>query len=413
MGIPLALTKTPAFCPSPTASTTLTKTRKKGERKGDKESLLALLTGALAPFETPPKNLPLWRGTLILKTSGSMGEPKSVLLPAKRLFLAALSALPLLQMDGDSRALLTLPPQRIGGLMSILRTLVAGGTLLLSSPKTAHDDLETFSASHASMVLPQLVALFEDQRHLPHLRSLLLGGSSFPESLLFSVSKAYPKTRFTLGYGTSETLAFAYHTTYQYPNRTAAALPLRAIGLSSEGEVLVGGILSAGYLKEGAYQALPKDSAGFFKSGDKGTIDESGQIHIEGRLDRLFKSGGHKIIPQSLERQLKEYLPSPFCHCFLCILPKSDPKWGALPTLIMDIGETARRDTSFEALLSALKGFNETQASFTKIRRFVHYHDLVALMPSLPPRLFGKIPFHALVRLLDGEGASAALKHIH
>ena len=69
------------------------------------------------------------------------------------------------------------------------------------------------------------------------------------------------------------------------------------------GEITIAGpTLFRGYYKQSP--TLPLDSAGCFRTGDTGFIDEAGRLVYTGRLDRLIKSGGVNISPVEIEERL-------------------------------------------------------------------------------------------------------------
>jgi long-chain acyl-CoA synthetase len=86
------------------------------------------------------------------------------------------------------------------------------------------------------------------------------------------------------------------------------ALPGVSVRIAEDGEILVqGGNVCDGYFKD------PKGTAallqdGWMHSGDLGTLDDDGYLHITGRKkDLIITAAGQNIAPQEIEMDLKEH----------------------------------------------------------------------------------------------------------
>lgn len=73
---------------------------------------------------------------------------------------------------------------------------------------------------------------------------------------------------------------------------------------SGQGEILLrGSVVSPGYWQLPEENAAAYTADGWFKTGDKGFLDEKGRLHITGRLKRLFKTdGGKYVAPEKIEK---------------------------------------------------------------------------------------------------------------
>lgn len=60
--------------------------------------------------------------------------------------------------------------------------------------------------------------------------------------------------------------------------------------------------LMTGYATEKGFLPLPAD--GFHDTGDVGYIDADARLHLTGRLADMIKSGGYKVAPEEVEREL-------------------------------------------------------------------------------------------------------------
>src|SRR5690606_16223729 len=77
-----------------------------------------------------------------------------------------------------------------------------------------------------------------------------------------------------------------------------------------------------GYL--GAAPAV--DRAGWFDTGDRGFIDESGDLHVLGRDDDIIITGGENVHPGEIEDALTAH-PA---IAAACVFGVPDAAWGQL-----------------------------------------------------------------------------------
>ncbi|HMJ16088.1 MAG TPA: p-hydroxycinnamoyl-CoA synthetase, partial [Polyangiaceae bacterium] len=71
------------------------------------------------------------------------------------------------------------------------------------------------------------------------------------------------------------------------------------------GEIAVKGpTLMLGYLRVAAEETF--DEEGFFRTGDGGFVDDAGQLHWQGRLNDIIKTGGANVSPLEIDTVLCE-----------------------------------------------------------------------------------------------------------
>jgi O-succinylbenzoic acid--CoA ligase len=176
--------------------------------------------------------------------------------------------------------------------------------------ETLAESLERYEPSHVSLVAAQLCRLMDElpegREDLP-LRAILLGGGPLPLRLLEEARKqdwpvvpTYGLTEMTSQVATSDINGSA-------PTRDAVGklLPYRELSLAEDGEILVrGNTCCLGYwTPDGLVE--PFDEAGWFATGDLGRLDEDGTLHVHGRKDNMFVSGGENIQPEEIEQVLR------------------------------------------------------------------------------------------------------------
>ena len=180
------------------------------------------------------------------------------------------------------------------------------------------------------MVATQLYRLIqEDGSKNETLKALLLGGSAIPASLLEAAhARGLPVHT---SYGLTE---MASQVTTTPPGASPAALqtsglvlPHRQLRIAPDGEIWVRGeTLFQGYVEE---RAVPTsvDASGWFHTGDTGALDEEGYLHVQGRKDNLFISGGENIQPEEIEHALTHLEGV----ARAVVVPVPDPEFGFRP----------------------------------------------------------------------------------
>lgn len=259
--------------------------------------------------EVAPPMVDLGRDAAIILTSGSTGIEKGVLLSYGNLYYNALGSNRNIRLRRGDRWLLALPLYHVGGLGIVFRVFLAGSVVVIPA---VGEDLENtivcYRVTHLSLVATQLYRLLEcsSRRVFPTLKAMLLGGSAFSEGM---IKEAYNR-KFPIfaSYGMSE-MASQVTTT---PVNVSLAnlftsgrrLGYRRIKTSQEGEIMVKGLTRfQGYVKENGIEQ-PFDKNGWFATGDLGFIDETGYLHVMGRKDNMFISGGENILPEEIEQVL-------------------------------------------------------------------------------------------------------------
>lgn len=165
-------------------------------------------------------------------------------------------------------------------------------------------------------------------------------------------------------------------------------LPNVELRIADDGEILARGPnVMAGYYKQ-PDQSAAALAGGWFHTGDLGTIDAEGYLHITGRKKELLvTSGGKKIVPHTIEGALKA---SPLVEEAVVIAEQRNfvsalilPRWDALCGVLGVPVPEARAGR--EALLSradvvakvqlVVDAVNAPLAQFERIKRFTILPD--------------------------------------
>jgi long-chain acyl-CoA synthetase len=128
------------------------------------------------------------------------------------------------------------------------------------------------------------------------------------------------------GYGTTECSPVVTGNTYWERCPGSVGRPLEGVDveISDDGEILVRGpIVFAGYWDAPEATAAAIDATGRFHTGDLGSVDDEGRLHIEGRAsERIVLGSGLNVYPEDVEREL---LAEPeIAHCAVVDVPDAD-----------------------------------------------------------------------------------------
>jgi O-succinylbenzoic acid--CoA ligase len=326
-------------------------------------NLAALETIALGDFDGAEatgeaSELP-WvadRPATIVMTSGSSGQPKPVVHSLANHLASACAANANMPLKPGDRWLLSLPLYHVAGLGVMFRCFAAGAAMVVPAPDEGLvDAIKMGTVTHVSLVPTQLYRMLHDDR--PHkalipLRGILMGGAPMPPSL---VEEALGRgLAIHTSYGMTETASQISCTrpgdTFGHLLSSGRALASDTIGISDEGEVQVRGeALFQGYLGPDGELERSLTAEGWFRTGDLGRIDDHGYLHITGRKDNQFISGGENIQPEEIEAAL------------LClgdvaqaiVVPKDDEEFGQRPVAFVEMDHDEELDA--EGLLAKLE----------------------------------------------------------
>ncbi|GAB3558098.1 o-succinylbenzoate--CoA ligase [Spelaeicoccus albus] len=290
-----------------------------------------------------------------VRTSGSTGSPKLVLLPADALRASAdgTSA----RLAGPGHWLLALSTAHVAGLQVLIRSVLAGTTPTVqdtSKPFTARDFADAVArmpagTRYASLVPTQLIRVLQDARARDAAASfdaILVGGASLAEATAQEAAAA--GIRVVTTYGMSETCGGCL-----YDGQPLDGVLVRA---DDAGRLALGGpVVAAGYLNDGRF-----DTAGFsiddsgtrwFTTNDLGSMS-GGRLELTGRADDVIISGGRNVAPAPVEAALVT-LPG-IREALVVGVP--DAEWGsAVTALIVPDRRTASGVPELARIRSMLK----------------------------------------------------------
>ena len=244
-------------------------------------------------------------GSILFFTSGTTSRSKAVVLSDRSLMASAWNGSCMLPLSEEDLLMCMLPLDHVFGCVcSLLWGLSCGSCVALGRGARHYmDDLLFFRPTVLSAV-PALLAFLLDRDVLnPQLRLVLIGAGSCPRSYLDAA--AARGIRVSFGYGMTETSSGIAISVSGDPYALEIC-PDDTVTIAPDGEILV---RSSGCMMTGYYRQ-PEETARVLKgsvlsTGDLGSIDENGRLHITGRKKEvLVLKDGTKIFLPEYEGQL-------------------------------------------------------------------------------------------------------------
>jgi O-succinylbenzoic acid--CoA ligase len=293
---------------------------------------------------------------LVLRTSGSTGNPREVALGAAALRASAEATHE--RLGGPGRWLLVLPPTHVAGIQVINRSVVAGtevraGALDRFTPEgfaaAATDFLARGARAYISIVptqLHRLVTAADDGdaaglHALARFDAVLVGGAATPAPLLARARDA--GVRAVTTYGMSETSGGCVYDGVPLPGvRVRLADADAGAGAVSASIVeLSGPVLAEGYVGDSdataaAFRTDP-DGTRWFRTSDLGRLD-GGRLTILGRADDVILTGGVNVAPAAVEDAIAEHLAGLGTPGEACVVGVPDDEWGQAVVAVLALG---------------------------------------------------------------------------
>jgi o-succinylbenzoate---CoA ligase len=256
-----------------------------------------------------------------VKTSGSTGMPKTISLSRKQLQASAERSNRFFHLTNESRVLMCMSPDTIGGKMLVIRALVGNYAIDVFEAR-ANPLLELRQNKHYSFIslVPfQLKCILEENpEKLNQFDQILLGGMGLSTELETKLLACKPAI--FIGFGMTETVSHIALRKLGSPVYNA----LDGVHFDTINENLI----------------VTDHALGITQMATTDSIQLIDPTHFKwlGRSDFAINSGGIKIHPEKLEQELDSFIQAPFMitglphisfgeECVLVIekiLPKED-----------------------------------------------------------------------------------------
>jgi long-chain acyl-CoA synthetase len=266
-------------------------------------------------------------GRLLIRTSGSSGEPKAVVQTAQALRACARAlGARVSELDQTARLFAAAPMSTLSGLFNVgLLPLELGATVVIGGDLASGGGVKFWhdvarSQANAVWLPPSAMRIVAKARPAASLRCAVIGMApcTAEEKAAFSALIGAPVYE---NYGLSETLFIT--ATASDSAAEGVGAPLAGVELSlrapegpaapilddpaedqkAPGEICVRSpFLFAGYLQPGGEVAPPRlEPDGFFRTGDLGRMGSDGGLILGGRLRAMIKRAGLPVFLPEIE----------------------------------------------------------------------------------------------------------------
>lgn len=298
----------------------------------DVDHLVAAPPDADPDPDAPAETHDLGAVAIVVHTSGTTSAPKPVPLTYGNWLWSALGSAVALGHPRDERWLAALPLTHVGGLSILLRSAIAGTSVLLHERWSTEAVLRGLDDATIVSLVPTTLARLLDAglAEPPALRWALLGGAPIPPALLARAKAA--KVPVAPTYGLSEACSQV----------ATSGVPLfcTRVELEPDGEILVSGPTVSG--------------GGVLRTGDLGRF-ERGRLTITGRKADTIVTGGENVAPAEVEAVLEAHPAVLEAAAY----GTSDPEWGEAvhALVVLRDGATATADELRAHVRTALAAF--------------------------------------------------------
>ena len=263
---------------------------------------------------------------VILYTSGTTGSPKGAMLTHFNIAHSVLHYEACMRLHADDRSALAVPASHVTGLIAIVLAMVhVGGTVVIVPSFKAPDFVAlvaTERITHTLMVPAMYTLCLMTPRFADHdLTSWRIGGyggAPMPVATIDQLADRLPGLVLLNAYGATETTSpttmMPAGLTREHADSVGVALPCaeivvmddngREVPAGETGELWIAGpMVVPGYWDNPAATAA-SFTAGFWHSGDLGSVDASGFVRIFDRKKDMLNRGGFKVYSVEVENTL-------------------------------------------------------------------------------------------------------------
>ncbi|MHB8463341.1 MAG: class I adenylate-forming enzyme family protein [Acidimicrobiales bacterium] len=286
------------------------------------------IDGPAAEAEPPVGDDP----ALVCYTSGTTGRPKGAVLSHANLLASAEAVRLAWRWTQEDRLVLALPLFHMHGLgVGVHGTLLAGASMILLPRFDADAVLDAARVHDASMFfgVPTMYARLADATRLAELGRLRLcvSGSAPLSGELHERIVAGSGQHVLERYGMTETAMLVSNPVEGERRAGSVGFPLPGVELRLDPateEILVRGPnVFRGYWRNLVATAESFED-GWFRTGDVGSIDSDGYLHIVGRIKELIITGGFNVYPREVEEALLDHP----CVGDAAVAGTPDATWG-------------------------------------------------------------------------------------
>jgi O-succinylbenzoic acid--CoA ligase len=263
---------------------------------------------------------------MILYTSGTTGHPKGAMLTHLNVVHSVLHYQACMRLVADDRSALAVPASHVTGLIAVIAAMLHVGGAIVIVPEFKAAEfvplLEAERISHTLMVpaMYQLCLLGGAlARHdLRGWRVGGYGGAPMPVATIDALAEQLPGLTLLNAYGATETTSpttmMPAGLTRAHADSVGVALPAadirvmdddgREVAPGDTGELWIGGPMVVPGYWANAQATAASFTAGYWHSGDLGSVDAQGFVRVFDRKKDMLNRGGYKIYSVEVENVL-------------------------------------------------------------------------------------------------------------
>lgn len=315
-----------------------------------------------------------------VKTSGSTGEPKRMLVEKRRMLASAKITCDFLGLKEGDTALLCMSLDYIAGKMMVVRAIERGLRLIVVEPSGHPLGKTNVVPVFAAMVPMQVYNSLQvpgERERLMMIKHLIIGGGAIDEALAEEL-KMFPNHVWST-YGMTETLSHIALRRLNGPEASEWYTPFPSVSVSLNEE----GCLVIDAPEVCQERLVTNDIAELATQRGQSLMCSANSAHegqspcvanvpfkILGRKDNVICSGGIKIQAEEVERMLKGHLRIPYL-----ISKRPDKKFGEVVVMLTE-GDVEEAKRVCEAVLP----------KFQRPKAYIHVSEIPMTETKKPAR---------------------------
>lgn len=314
---------------------------------------LQLVEGITSNQRAAVEFLQAWyspKDTFVLHTSGSTGKPKPIEVTRNQMVASAKKTAKALGLETGMTALLCLDCRYVAGIMMLVRATTIGMNLIVREPSSNPLEHIASRTLHFAALVPyqfeNSLRIIQDPSSSPFAENarIILGGAPVTASS-HSVIATLTGISVYATYGMTETLSHVALQRLSHPTQDSFhALEGITFATDERGCLVI----------EADHLPAP------IVTNDLVSLSNPTAFRWLGRWDNIINSGGVKIIPETVEKLIADWMIQTSMHRRFFIAATPHPTLGSQVTLVVE-GELTL--TEEQSMLAWLKNQATTNAS--------------------------------------------------
>lgn len=304
--------------------------------------------------------------SVVAHTSGSTGTPKEIHLLKSDMRASARLTNEFFNINADSLLYLSLSADYIAGKMMIVRAIEAGANIIEEKP--SNEPMAQYCGNERvsllAVVPSQLGYLINHPEKLDMIDAIIVGGGKLSERVEHWFADKGVNAFKT--YGMTE---------------TCSHVALSPVSRSKEPYTAIGNVRFATDDRDCLVIEAPQFSHPRIVTNDIVDLVDEHRFHWRGRYDNVVNTGGLKIFPEEVEREITKILPK----ARFFVTSRQSEKWGEELLLVLEypgIAEGERKEGDVRPAL--VEQLRRLLPPYAIPRRYVAVH-------SIPTTSSGKI----------------------